>query len=62
VAGELLQELSKLGESDQAVVKQQCEEYLQNLQVCLHFWRGNAPNMLTMCPFHADVNGSPFLG
>jgi hypothetical protein len=36
VAGEVLQELSKLGEADPALVKQQCEEYLQNLQVRLH--------------------------
>jgi hypothetical protein len=33
VAGELLQELSRLGEADEAVVKRQCEEYLDILQV-----------------------------
>ena len=33
VAGELLEELSKLGKADQAVVQKQCEEYRQNLKV-----------------------------
>ena len=32
VAGELLEELSKLGKANQAVVQKQCEEYLQNLK------------------------------